>query len=128
MESSPHCLEESSLTIRLMKKEILKETLGEEDDKVLVDGISSETTTDCLKFYMERISDLDVKNITYGAQKMNAIVTFKSSIGEIRNDQCLQRPKKDDCTVVCGKICKLKANSAIFSNVASISEILKSKK
>ena len=84
MESSPHCLEESSLTIRLMKKEILKETLGEEDDKVLVDGISSETTTDCLKFYMERISDLDVKNITYGAQKMKAIVTFKSSIGEMK--------------------------------------------
>ena len=85
MESSPHCLEESSLTIRLKKKE----TLGEEGDKVFVDGISSETSQDCLKFYMERISDLDVENITYGAQKMNAIVTFKSSIGEMKTFQLI---------------------------------------
>ena len=84
MESSPHCLEESPLTIRLMKKETL------EEDKVFVDGISSQTSADCLTLYMERMSDLDVKNIKYGAEKMTAIVTFKSSIGEIRNDQCLK--------------------------------------
>ena len=84
MESSPHCLEESSLTIRLKKKESL-----EEDDKVFVDDISSETSQDCLEFYMERISGLEVKDIKYGSQKMNAIVTFKSSIGEIRTFQLI---------------------------------------
>ena len=84
MESSPHFLEESPLTIRLMKKETL------EGDKVFADGISSETSVDCLTLYMEKISGLEVKNITYGAEKMTAIVTFNGSIGEIRNHQCLK--------------------------------------
>ena len=57
-----------------------------ENDKVFVQGISTKTTKDCLWFYMERISHLDVKDITYGpenGESVNAIVTFGSTIGEL---------------------------------------------
>ena len=56
-----------------------------ENDKVFVQGISTKTSQDCLLFYMERISDLVVKDITYGpenGESVNAIVTFGSTIGE----------------------------------------------
>ena len=52
---------------------------------------------------MERISDLEVKNITYGAEKRNAVVTFDSTIGKIReNDSRI--PACIGGTVVYGKI------------------------
>jgi hypothetical protein len=65
------------------------------NDKVFVEGISTKTSKDSLKFYMERISDSDVKDITYehakSSESINAIVTFHSSIGELRTTLLLQQ-------------------------------------
>ncbi|CAB4011021.1 poly [ADP-ribose] polymerase 14-like, partial [Paramuricea clavata] len=58
LETSPHSLEESALTLRRRKKVEISE-----NDKVFVEGISKKTTEDCLKFYMERLSDSEVKDI-----------------------------------------------------------------
>ena len=83
METSPHSLEGCTLAVRKKNKEI------SENDKVFVKGISTKTSKDCLQFYMERISELDVKDITYGAkssESVNAIVTFDGIIGELRNN------------------------------------------
>ena len=83
MEKIPHSLEGSTLTTRQKKAEL------SENDKVFVEGVSTNTSKDCLQFYMERISDLDVKNITYGTKSsgsVNAIVTFHGPVGELRND------------------------------------------
>ena len=74
--------EDLTLTTRRKMAEIF------ENDKVFVQGILTKTTKDCLLFYMERISDLDVKDITYGpenGESVNAIVTFGSTIGELRS-------------------------------------------
>ena len=57
-----------------------------ESDKLFVQGISAETTKDCLQLYIERISDLDVKDIQYGGksgENDNAIVTFDSTMGKL---------------------------------------------
>ena len=83
METSPHSLDGCTLTTRQKKEET------SENDKVFVEGISTKTTRDCLQFYMERISELDVKDITYSkksSESVNAIVTFDDMIGELRNN------------------------------------------
>jgi hypothetical protein len=88
LETSPHSLEESALTLTRRKKVEISE-----NDKVFVEGISKKTTEDCLKFYMERLSGSDVKDIKYGHAKsrresVNAIVTFHSPIGELNTSSC----------------------------------------
>ena len=87
METSPHSLEESALTLTRRKKVEISE-----NDKVFVEGISKKTTEDCLKFYMERLSGSDVKDIKYAhaksSESVNAIVTFHSPIGESNTSSC----------------------------------------
>ncbi|CAB3996938.1 poly [ADP-ribose] polymerase 14-like, partial [Paramuricea clavata] len=77
LDTSPHSLDGSTLTTRQKKVENFA------NDKVFVEGISIKTSKDSLKFYMERISGSDVKDITYdhaNSESRNAIVTFHSSI------------------------------------------------
>ena len=79
LEGSPHSMGQCTLIARKKKARVW------EKNKILVEGISATTTKDGLMFYVERISDLEVKEITYGTrsnQTVNAIVTFHSSIGE----------------------------------------------
>jgi hypothetical protein len=57
-----------------------------ENDKVFVEGISTKTSKDSLKYYMERISGLPVKDITYGSDSVNAVGKFHGTVGESRND------------------------------------------
>ena len=83
LEASTHSLDECTLEVREKKAEL------SENDKIFVEGISTTTTRDGLKYYVERISDLETKEITYGTRNnktVNAIVTFTSSIGEFGND------------------------------------------
>ena len=101
METSPHSLEESTLTTRRKKAEIVSE-----NDKVFVEGIPTKPSENDT----EGISDLDVKDITHdtkSSDNLNAIVTFYSPVGELRND-----PQKTDggvcCTVVGACIVLLK--------------------
>ena len=65
--------EESTLTTG-GKQEIF------ENDKVFVEGISTTTSKDSFKYYMERISGLPVKDITYGTKSSDG------TVGESRND------------------------------------------
>jgi hypothetical protein len=87
LETSPHSLEESTLTLTRRKKVEISE-----NDKVFVEGISKKTTKDCLKFYMERLSGSDVKDIKYAhaksSESVNAIVIFHSPIGESNTSSC----------------------------------------
>mgnify|MGYP002803371376 CR=1 FL=1 len=77
MKESLQSFEDLTLTVQGKMAEIF------ENDKVFVKGILTKTTKDCLWFYMERISDLDVKDITYGPENgetVDTIVTFDSTV------------------------------------------------
>ncbi|XP_028398972.1 protein mono-ADP-ribosyltransferase PARP14-like [Dendronephthya gigantea] len=77
LEESPHSMGQCTLVARKKKAKVW------EKNKILVEGISTTTTRDGLMFYLERISDLEVKEMIYGTrsnQTVNAIVTFESSI------------------------------------------------
>ena len=59
-----------------------------ETDKLLIEGISINTSEECLKQHIERITGLAVKEITYGTKGteteiVNSVET-RSSTGELR--------------------------------------------
>ncbi|CAB4034807.1 serine threonine- kinase endoribonuclease IRE1 [Paramuricea clavata] len=82
--------EESTLTTG-RKEEIF------ENDKVFVEGISTKTSKDSLKYYMERISGLPVKDITYGTKSsdsVNAVGKFHSTVASNTEVQWTERSIK----------------------------------
>ena len=83
-ETQPHILNDCK--VALQKREIL-------ENEVLVKGISSKTTTECLMLYMELLSNyLVVQDIKYidsiesnKNDSVDAIVIFYNIIGELKN-------------------------------------------
>ena len=83
MENGPHNLNGYLLTVTEMKNVNISE------NEVLVRGISTTTSEECLTLYMEQISNyLVVNSIEYVKSWIdsvhNAIVKFYTTIGELR--------------------------------------------
>ena len=49
-----------------------------------VQGLSETTTEDCLRFYLEKFSDVEVEEVCFGS-KNNALATFEAEPGNYVN-------------------------------------------
>ena len=50
--------------------------------KLYVEELNPKTSKDCLQFYLEKFSGVDVENIQFGFNN-NALATFESEAGNI---------------------------------------------
>ena len=73
----PHKLNGKDITVA---RQLPKKKLPPDPVKVHVQGISETTTKDCLRFYLEKFSDAEVKEVYLGCTN-NALATFASEPG-----------------------------------------------
>ena len=72
-----HSINGKYITVKLQP---LKKKVPPDPVRVHVQGISEETTADCLCFYLEKFSGVAVKNVYFGSNN-NALAVFDEEPG-----------------------------------------------
>ena len=76
-----HRIDGQALVVELQEPE---EEMPLDPRKLYVEELNPKTSNDCLKFYLEKFSGVDVEDIQFGCNN-NALVTFESEPGNIRS-------------------------------------------
>lgn len=75
LQFSPHCIDKFELTVHS------KQAVKFETNKLYIEGFGENTSSDCLKYYVENISGTDVSEVVTG-QRRNAIMTVNGELGK----------------------------------------------
>ena len=76
-----HRIDGHLLVVELQEPE---EEMPLDPRKLYVEELNPKTSNDCLKFYLEKFSGVDVEDIQFGCNN-NALVTFESELGNTRS-------------------------------------------
>ena len=76
-----HRIDGQALVVELQEPE---KELPLDPRKLYVEELNPKTSNDCLKFYLEKFSGVDVEDIQFGCNN-NALVTFESEPGNTRS-------------------------------------------
>ena len=73
----PHTINGKAITVVRQRP---KKKLPLDPVRMHVQGLSETTTEDCLRFYLEKFSDVEVEKVCFGS-KNNALATFEAEPG-----------------------------------------------
>ena len=76
----PHKIDNQVITV---VRQPPKKKLPLDPVRIHVQGISETTTKDCLRFYLEKFTDVEVQEVYLGC-KNNALATFESEPGNYK--------------------------------------------
>lgn len=78
---NPHAIDGKAITV---VRQLPKKKLPPDPVRVHVQGISETTTADCLRFYLEKFSDVEVVEVYLGCNN-NALATFETEPGDYKS-------------------------------------------